>query len=167
MESGTTSTVLPTSSKVAKNYVESGAASDSGLTLGKLRRAKYLLDSQDVDPSIPRFIVVHPQQIQDLLQNTEVTSSDFNVIRALVAGEVGAFMGFNFITSNRLAKSGNDRTCFAYAMDGILLSMAKDVTVRIDPRPDKSYATQVYACMSLGATRMEEEKVVEILCVES
>jgi hypothetical protein len=52
-------------------------------------------------------------------------------------------------------------------MDGILLSMAKDVTVRIDPRPDKSYATQVYACMSLGATRMEEEKVVEILCVES
>ena len=165
--SGSTATTLPVSSKVAKNYVESGAATNSGLTIGKLRRAKYLLDSQDVDPSIPRFIVVHPQQIQDLLQNTEITSSDFNVIRALVAGDVGAYMGFNFITSNRLAKDGNDRTCFAFAMDGILLSMAKDVTVRIDPRPDKSYATQVYACMSLGATRMEEEKVVEILCVES
>lgn len=165
--SGSTATTLPVSSKVAKNYVESGAAANSGLTIGKLRRAKYLLDSQDVDPSIPRFIVVHPQQIQDLLQNTEITSSDFNVIRALVAGDVGAYMGFNFITSNRLAKDGNDRTCFAFAMDGILLSMAKDVTVRIDPRPDKSYATQVYACMSLGATRMEEEKVVEILCVES
>ncbi len=165
--SGSTATALPVSSKVAKNYVESGAATNSGLTIGKLRRAKYLLDSQDVDPSIPRFIVVHPQQIQDLLQNTEITSSDFNVIRALVAGDVGAYMGFNFITSNRLAKTGTDRTCFAFAMDGILLSMAKDVTVRIDPRPDKSYATQVYACMSLGATRMEEEKVVEILCVES
>jgi len=165
--SGSTATALPNSSKIAKNYVESGSAANSGLTIGKLRRAKYLLDSQDVDPSIPRFIVVHPQQIQDLLQNTEITSSDFNVIRALVAGDVGAFMGFNFITSNRLAKDGNDRTCFAFAMDGILLSMAKDVTVRIDPRPDKSYATQVYACMSLGATRMEEEKVVEILCVES
>ena len=165
--SGSTATTLPASSKIAKNYVESGNAANSGLTIGKLRRAKYLLDSQDVDPSIPRFIVVHPQQIQDLLQNTEITSSDFNVIRALVAGDVGAFMGFNFITSNRLAKDGNDRTCFAFAMDGILLSMAKDVTVRIDPRPDKSYATQVYACMSLGATRMEEEKVVEILCVES
>lgn len=165
--SGSTATTLPSTSKVAKNYVESGNAANSGLTIGKLRRAKYLLDSQDVDPSIPRFIVVHPQQIQDLLQNTEITSSDFNVIRALVAGDVGAFMGFNFITSNRLAKDGNDRTCFAFAMDGILLSMAKDVSVRIDPRPDKSYATQVYACMSLGATRMEEEKVVEILCVES
>ena len=164
--SGSTATTLPDSSKVTKNYVESGAATNSGLTIGKLRRAKYLLDSQDVDPSIPRFIVVHPQQIQDLLQNTEITSSDFNVIRALVAGDVGAFMGFNFLTSNRLAKTGTDRTCFAFAMDGILLSMAKDVTVRIDPRPDKSYATQVYACMSLGATRMEEEKVVEILCVE-
>lgn len=165
--SGSTATTLPASSKIAKNYVESGAAANSGLTIGKLRRAKYLLDSQDVDPSIPRFIVVHPQQIQDLLQEEKITSNDYAVVKALVAGDVGAFMGFNFLTSNRLAKTGTDRTCFAFAMDGILLSMAKDVTVRIDPRPDKSYATQVYACMSLGATRMEEEKVVEILCVES
>jgi hypothetical protein len=165
--SGSTATTLPSSSKIAKNYVESGSATNSGLTIGKLRRAKYLLDSQDVDPSIPRFIVVHPQQIQDLLQEEKITSNDYAVVKALVAGEIGGFMGFNFITSNRLAKDGSDRTCFAYAMDGILLSMAKDVSVRIDPRPDKSYATQVYACMSLGATRMEEEKVVEILCVES
>lgn len=151
---------------VAKNYVESGAAANSGLTLGKLRRAKFLLDSGDVDPSIPRFIAVTPKQIQDLLQIDEVTSQDYNVIRALVAGEVNTYMGFTFIVSNRLALAGTDRTCFAWAMDGLLLSLAKDITVRIDERPDKAYATQVYAEMSLGATRMEEEKVVSITCVE-
>jgi hypothetical protein len=38
---------------------------------------------------------------------------------------------------------------------------------RIDERSDKGYATQVYYCMSIGATRMEEEKVVQIDCDES
>jgi hypothetical protein len=41
------------------------------------------------------------------------------------------------------------------------------MTARVSERDDKSYATQAYACMSIGATRMEEEKVVEILCTES
>ena len=38
---------------------------------------------------------------------------------------------------------------------------------RVDERPDKNYATQVYYSMSIGATRLEEDKVVEIACVES
>jgi hypothetical protein len=103
------------------------------------------------------------------LESTSITSSDFNTVKALVQGEVNTFMGFNFITSTRLAhNTGTDvRTCFAYAVDGITLAVAKDLTVRIDERPDKGYSVQVYACMSIGATRMEEEKVVEISCDES
>jgi hypothetical protein len=41
-----------------------------------------------------------------------------------------------------------------------------DMKARVDERSDKSYATQVYASLSLGATRMEEEKVVECLLSE-
>jgi hypothetical protein len=164
-ETGGTTTALPAGQKVAVNL----SGSNEGLTIGKLRQAKYLLDNNDVDPSIPRFMVVGPKQIQDLLESTNITSSDFNTVKALVQGEVNTFMGFNFITSTRLAhNTGTDvRTCFAYAADGITLAVAKDLTVRIDERPDKGYAVQVYACMSIGATRMEEEKVVEISCDES
>jgi len=164
-ETGGTTTALPAGQKVAVNL----SGSNEGLTIGKLRQAKYLLDNNDVDPSIPRFMVVGPKQIQDLLESTNITSSDFNTVKALVQGEVNTFMGFNFITSTRLAhNTGTDvRTCFAYAADGITLAVAKDLTVRIDERPDKGYAVQVYACMSIGATRMEEEKVVEIACDES
>ena len=54
----------------------------------------------------------------------------------------------------------------AWAEDGLLLSIGKDITAKIDERADKGYATQVYYCMSIGATRMEEEKVVEIKCRE-
>jgi hypothetical protein len=138
----------------------------TGLTIAKLRTAKQTLDLGDVDPSIPRYIIVSPRQITDLLGTTEVTSSDFNTVKALANGEVNSFLGFNFIVSNRLALSSTTRSCIAYAQDGIALAVGKDVNARIDERADKSYATQVYYCMSIGATRMEEAKVVEVQCTE-
>jgi hypothetical protein len=48
-----------------------------------------------------------------------------------------------------------------------MLAVGKDVTARIDERSDKSYSTQVYYCMSIGSTRMEEEKVVQLDIDES
>ena len=83
------------------------------------------------------------------------------------SGEINTFMGFQFHVSTRLAKSGNIRTCFAWAEDGIKMAMGKDVMSRIEERADKSYSTQVYYCATFGATRMEEEKVVQIDCDES
>jgi hypothetical protein len=142
------------------------AAGGTGLTIDKLRTAKQTLDLGDVDPSIPRYIIVSPRQITDLLGTTQVTSSDFNTVKALANGEVNSFLGFNFIVSNRLALSSTTRSCIAYAQDGIALGVGKDVNARIDERADKSYATQVYYCMSIGATRMEEAKVVEVQCTE-
>jgi len=146
------------------NQIVHGSA---GLTIAKLRTAKQTLDLGDVDPSIPRHIIVSPKQITDLLGTTEVTSSDFNTVKALANGEVNSFLGFNFIVSNRLALSSTTRSCIAFAQDGIALGIGKDVNARIDERADKSYATQVYYCMSIGATRMEEAKVVEVQCTES
>jgi len=46
------------------------------------------------------------------------------------------------------------------------LSLGKDIQTKITERADKSYAKQVYSCMSIGATRLEEEKVVSILCAQ-
>ena len=146
------------------NQIVHGSA---GLTIAKLRTAKQTLDLGDVDPSIPRYIIVGPKQITDLLGTTEVTSSDFNTVKALANGEINSFLGFNFIVSNRLSLSGTTRSCIAYAQDGLALGIGKDVNARIDERADKSYATQVYYCMSIGATRMEEAKVVEVQCTES
>ena len=47
------------------------------------------------------------------------------------------------------------------------MGVGKDIVSRIDERADKSYSTQVYYCAQFGATRMEEDKVVSILCDES
>ena len=143
------------------------AAGGTGLTIAKLRTAKEKFDLASVDPSIQRYMIESPRQITDLLGTTSVTSSDFNTVKALVQGEVDSFMGFKFITSNRLSIESSKRKCIAFASDGIALGVGKDVSARIDERADKSYATQVYYCMSIGATRMEEEKVVEVKCHEA
>jgi hypothetical protein len=156
-ETGSTSTANA-------NQIVHGSA---GLTIAKLRTAKQTLDLSDVDPSIPRHIIVSPRQISDLLNITEVTSSDFNTVKALANGEINTYLGFNFIVSNRLTLSSTTRSCIAFAQDGLALGIGKDVNARIDERADKSYATQVYYCMSIGATRMEEDKVVEVQCTES
>jgi hypothetical protein len=156
--SGGTAVTFPAANIVA------AALGGTGMNIEKLASAKQILDAGDVDPSIKRHIIVSPQEIADLLNTTTVTSSDFNTVKALVHGEIDSFMGFKFHVSNRLVDNGAANTqCIAFAEDGILLGIGKDVTARIDERADKSYATQVYYCQTIGATRMEEAKVVSVL----
>jgi len=158
-KAGSTSTDL-----AAAHIIAHGSA---GLTVAKLLAAKEQLDLADVDPSIPRHIAVAPQQIKDLLNTTEVKSSDFNTVKALAQGELNSYLGFTFHMSNRLALSSTTRTCFAWAQDGILLAIGQDQKSRIEERSDKSFSTQVYYSQTVGATRMEEDKVVSVLCTES
>ncbi len=156
---GTTSTAFPASQKIA--------VASSGLTIAKLVNAKKILDQNNVDASIKKYIVVSPEQIEDLLNNTTVTSSDFNTVKALAQGDISSFVGFEFIVSNRLSVDGSsDRLCYAWAQDGVKLAIGKDVMARVEERADKSFSTQVYYCSTFGATRMQEDKVVEIACSE-
>ena len=156
---GGTSTALPSGQKIVHG--------SAGLTVAKLLSAKKILDENDVDPSIKRYCVVSPEQVEDLLNTTEVKSSDYNTVKALAQGDLNSFLGFTFLTSNRLTEDATpDRQVIAFAADGIKLGIGKDITAKISERDDKSYSTQVYYSMDLGATRMEEEKVVEIACEE-
>lgn len=174
-EDGSTAVSHPNSQKYAFN---DGSAFDGVNVLG-LRAIKRILDGNDVDESIPRHAAVNSIGIESLLGEDKVQSADYNTIRALVMGDIDTYMGFKFHRLERLnaqvaALSGSattgavgsgtslidDRKCLFWAQDGLLLATSADISVEIDRRSDKSYATQVYASMGIGATRMEEEKVV-------
>ena len=157
---GGTAVALPAGQIIAE-------AGTTGMSIAKLREAKEIIDLADVDHSLPRHIIVSPKQISDLLGTTEVTSSDFNTVKALAQGDINSFLGFNFIVSNRLAIAASKRACIAFVSDGIALAVGKDSTARIDERADKGYATQVYYSAAFGATRMEEDKVVKIEAYEA
>ncbi len=168
-KTGSTSVTFATASEIAVDYVEAGTAADSNLTIGKLRRARYLLDKAEAttEGQYDLYLVVDPSQIQSLLRTTEVTNSDYNTVKALVAGEIDTYMGFKFIKSNRLTKDSNNvRSCIAYERQGLLLSSGMEIKVDVGPRRDKRNSIQVYVCGSFGSTRMWEEKVLRIKCDE-
>jgi hypothetical protein len=151
---------LPAAQKIANGGTD--------LTLAKLLQAKKILLNNDVDVSEePMYIVVAPDQLEALLNVTTTTSIDYNSVRALMSAELETFCGFKFIISTRLAKAGDIRSCFAWAKSGIGLAMNGSPNIRISERSDKNYSTQCFVECSLGATRIEDEKVVQIDCDES
>jgi hypothetical protein len=164
-KTGSTTVSLPAANTIAVDYVESGAAADSNLTLGKLRRVRTLLRQGEVGDEEPLIWVCDPEQIQSLLRQQEIGSSDYNNIKALVEGEVDRFMGFHFVWSNKLTTDGNNVVDnIAFAGSGLLLASGAEIMVDVGPRRDKRNSVQVYASMNAGATRMWEERVYIVKC---
>jgi len=184
--SGTTSTSLPSTQKLAAH--DGATTTGVNLNVETLRKVAAKFDSNDVDPEMKRFFAFTSSQKQALLAETEITSSDYNTVKALVMGEINTFMGFEFIRTERLPRNSTDitytvttgvvgagtgtitaaksRRCFAWIEDRLLLATGKDTITRIAERADKRFGTQIYVCQSVGSTRLEEVGVVEVDCSE-
>jgi hypothetical protein len=168
---GTTTTTLPAGQQVAVNDTSSGASgANTGLTLYKLTKTSYIMDSQDVDDN-GRVLVYSARQLNNLVTNVDqVNNVLYNDVRALYKGRIDEFMGFRFIRTQLLPTTiatGGVRTCMAYQKDFILLAIGDDMKTKIDILPDQSHAIQVRTKINLDATRLEEAGVVSILADES
>lgn len=163
---GTVGVSLPGSQQIAVNFVEAGSVANSGLTLDKLRQTKYILDFNEVDEDDQRVIVVSAKQLQNLLRSTQFTSRDWNDVQALVSGKIDTFLGFKFVRTELLPVASNIRTCFAFAKSGVVLAEAGK-EVKIDIRSDLRHSLQIRTKALLGGARLEEKKVVSILCDEA
>lgn len=153
-----------------------------------LRKAKRLMDAAEVQGK--RYIVHAADFLESLLSQTEVTSSDYNSVRALVMGDLDTFLGFKFIHTEMIdsvlasdydtntykfntttglydsggtALGGTEKVALALVGDGVILGKNPNMVARVDERKDKSYSMQVYAAIDCGAVRMEEEKVVQLI----
>ncbi len=163
-ETGTTATTFPSGQSIPVNFVPPNT---TGLTLAKLIRAKSLLARNEVRDS--ELIFVHrQQQIDDLLNNvTEVKSSDYAQVKALMDGSVDRFMGFKFVRYEGLDVDAGTgvATCFAYAKSGVVLGLGERKT-KMSIRDDLNETIQIRTAYLIGATRLEEEKVVRVYCDE-
>lgn len=183
-ESGATPVALPNAQKLAS--VAQGAI--SGLNVNALLAIKAKMDAAEAVGK--RYIVHNSAQLQSLLGQTQVTSADYNSVKALVNGELDTYLGFKFIHIEFLAASTlyssaatfdpstglyssaggalsvatGMNSAFAFVGDGLILGKNEEAVGRIDERPDMSYSMQVYNEMDFGAVRMEEVKVVECVC---
>jgi hypothetical protein len=145
--------------------------SDTNMNVAKLREAKKLLDKNNVPPE-GRHIILHANGLASLLSETAVTSSDFNTVKALVAGEINTFLGFTFhILGDRseggLAVDGSlDRTCFAFHRDAIGYAEGIAPRTEVNYIPEKT-SFLVNSLFSAGAITIDAEGIVQITARES
>ena len=164
-------TAASSPSTVANTVVSSGSPAASDLNVGKLRAAKKAMDAKNV-PAEGRTILVHANSLSSLLSETQVTSSDFNTVKALVTGEVDTFLGFKFITLGDRDEGGlaidgsSDRTLFAFHRDALGLGIGMNQTSRVDYIPEKT-SFLVASMFSAGAVAIDDEGIVKITCRES
>lgn len=141
----------------------------AGLTKAKLVAARVLFRANEADEENGEdlYIAYSSDQLEDLLNDTTLTNLEYNTVMSLVDGNLPAgrrLMGFKPVPFERLANDGTSDFVVAWAKSGVALGIGADIMTRLTERPDKSYAMQPYARMSIGAVRVEEAKVVEIAC---
>ena len=166
-ETGSTSVTFPAAKTIAPDFAGSGTS--AALTTTKIRRAAKLMNAQGV-PTWDRTFVCSATGLEQLLGTTVVTNSDYNSIKALVAGEIDTWMGFKFVVlPDGIIHVDNNHIAdyFAFHKTGVCFGMLEELFLRIEERADKSYSKQIYYEINAGAGRLEEAKVIKVKCDES
>lgn len=142
----------------------------TGLSKAKIIQAKKLFRAAEADEEDGEdlYIGYSSAALADILADTTLTSADFLAGQMLQSGTLkGKWMGFNWVPSERFVKASTTRFLYAWAKSGVKLGVGENVMTRIGEDPGKGFNVRAYAKMSIGAVRVEEEKVVEIQCTES
>ena len=188
-ENGTsaTGTLYAYNSNSQSVAATTGASAATGLNIAKLRAAKKILLQADVDVDNDQlFMAITAQQHDNLLNEAQAISLDYNTRPVLVDGKISAFMGFNFIHSERIPGAANFNTAINtgltssdadgsyvtgsrwmvpfWAKSGMALGMWNDVSASVDKRPDKRNSWQVYVTGTFGGARLEEKRCGVINC---
>lgn len=179
--SGTTtpSTIaLPATQKIAKDYVFSGSATDSGLTVDKLLFALEKLAEAEVygpdqeEMGITLHIATNAKVNTTLLREVnsgigaKLLSKDYMPPTIDEKGYITKFLGINFVRTELISTvtSDDDKValCPLWASDCFELGFWEDIELTIDRRPDLSNALQFLSQASIGAGRLKDEGVIQI-----
>lgn len=170
----------------------SNGATNAGLTKAKLITARKMLKQAGYDPKDPDhkfYFVCTEAEIANLLDKTEVTSSDYSRVQALETGERNDWLGFEFIVGEAVPflDSSNEahlewtenakgirepvdtdsteiRACYAYAKTVIGCHTSKNFGTEAGKIERFRYNWGLYADWSHGAVRRQEDGIVLVPC---
>ncbi len=171
-ENGTDSTTFDTSNQVVGPNV---GGTSTNLNVAKLREAKRILMSNDIDLDVePVWMIITSKEADALLAETQIVSTDFNDRPVLVDGKVTRFLGINFkhmeftntaaFSNTASMLNSTNRYCPLFTPLGMHVGIWEDTVAKMSERDDKGYATQVYLRNTVGATRIDEKRVVRVEC---
>lgn len=143
------------------------ASGTTGLTKAKMNACDELFYTNDVPSTDNKYLVIGPKQLTDLRGITEFTSFDYMANKPYATGEIPMALGYHVIVSSLVATDGAVRDCFAFSEGALALGMGFEVKTRLEEAQAHNFNWQIFAQMALGATRLHEERVVKIECVEA
>jgi hypothetical protein len=125
------------------------------------------LTDRNVDDD-DRTIVLTASGVEQLLGDPQVTSSDFNVLKALVSGTLNEtnYMGFKFCIIGRRKEGGlpaitNERKAFCYHKAAVGYAVGIDMKTTIDWVAQKT-SWLANGMLKAGAVMRENAGVVRI-----
>lgn len=156
--------VLATAGSDASNTTE------TALTIAKLALCGELLDEAQLPEGLQRYFITNAYNKWQLMQTTEVKSSDYNTVKALANGNIDTFMGFKFIWTERLLTHTTDTGCirsYACVQGCVALGVGQETTGEMWQHSGKRNSWYCYASSSKGAVRQEGPAVIEVLLKKS
>jgi hypothetical protein len=163
---------IDAASSIAGTVDEDFGGTNTGVTADKLRRAKRYLVAQGADGD--HVFLINAAGMETALAETEVTSSDYQTMKALVDGTLkdNKAFGFTFkIIEDRVegglpSISTSIRQCFAYDKAAVGLAVGIEPNARVDFIPERnSYLSQ--AILKAGAAVIDAKGVVEVQSYEA
>lgn len=158
-------------SAYATQVATSVGGTNTSLNVKKIIRAKRLLDANGV-PMEGRVMSINAAALENALLETEIGSSDFNVVKALSVGELNKFAGFEFIMMEDRANEGGipisstTRNCFAFHRDAVGLAMTGGVRSSVDWIPEKK-SWLITSAVTAGAVTIDTDGVIDVLVYEA
>ncbi len=144
---------------------------NTSLNIEKIMRAKRLLDANGV-PQSDRVMTINAIALENALLETEIASSDFNVLKALAMGELKTFGGFEFIMIEDRANEGgiplattNQRNCFAFHKDAVGMASIGGPRSSVDWIPEKK-SWLITSAITAGAITIDTDGVIDVLVYE-
>lgn len=151
-----TTSALPSTSKIAHG--------STGMTKAKIIEAKKLFRAAEADEHAGEelYITYDAKTLEDVLADTTLTSADYMAVKMLQEGDIsGKWMGFKWIPYERIYNDGTTYYNIAWCKSAIHFGTGFEEG-SADIRADKKRTLQVSRAASYGATRAENNKVVEI-----
>lgn len=171
-KTGAVGVALPAGQQISVSL----GATNSNLNFEKILEVNRLLGAasvtgQDVEGNSPVVLVISHNQIAALLKEPEFTSSDYSELRRLHTGEVINLMGMSIkcVAPDLLPYDSGTavRKCYAYARNSVVFGIAENPQAWVDELPTKRHDVQLRTEWGWGATRLDDEGVIEIPCDES
>lgn len=164
-ENGTTSESFGTLGSGTYDVGVNTGGTASSLNVAKLQLGvRILMTANKGDLMEPVYGAISSYEHDALLKEVQVVNKDYANSAVLENGRVKRFMGIDFILTERLTITSGNRLIPLWLKSGVYLGIWKDLQAEIGKRADKSYATQVYLCQTIGSTRTQLGKQIRIQC---